>query len=74
MTGLTRYAAAPSSTPADGSSTIDTTITGISAVSGSSFIAFSTAQPSMPGSRMSSSTASGRAGGRPRGRTDRHVR
>ena len=59
-TGLTRYAAAPSATPRARSSTIDTTITGMSRVSGSAFSAFSTAQPSMPGSRMSSSTASGR--------------
>src|SRR3954471_1914898 len=58
-TGLTRYAAAPNAAPRALSSTIDTTITGMSRVVSSALSAFSTAQPSMPGSRMSSRTASG---------------
>ena len=49
LIGFTRYAAAPSATPRARSSTIETTMIGMSRVAGSALRASSTAQPSIPG-------------------------
>ena len=59
LTGLSRYAAAPSASPRARSSTTVTTTTGMSRGAGSALQLGSTSQPSMPGSRMSRTTAAG---------------
>src|SRR5215211_3500043 len=58
-TGLTRYSVAPRASPLARSSRIDTTITGMGAVTGSAFRDSRTCQPSSPGSRMSRTTVAG---------------
>src|SRR4029079_6690280 len=59
-TGLTRNSSAPSAKAWARSSRIVTTTTGEDAVAGSDLSASRTPQPSMPGSRMSNTTAAGR--------------